>query len=104
MAGKSPGESGNCVFIENPSALEEVGMWTNVLLERIGSKDKFLIVDSLSALLIYNNVEMLKKFSQFSINRLRLQGASGIFVSIDMEIAEGFYDTLATLCDKTIKI
>ena len=104
MAGKSPGESGNCVFIENPAALEEVGMWTSMLLERVGSKDKFLIVDSLSTLLIYNTVEMLKKFSQFSITRLRLQGASGLFVSIDMEIDEGFYDTLATLCDNIIKV
>jgi len=104
MAGKSPGEQGGCVFIESPSSLEEVGTWTEILMGRIGMGSKFLIVDSVPTLLIYNEVGMLKNFSQLLINRLRLHGESGVFASIDMEIPVSFYETLSALCDKTIKV
>lgn len=104
MAGKSAGEQGKCVFIENPSALEEVGMWTSILMDRIGNKNKVLIIDSLSTLLIYNESTALTKFSQMLINRLRLQGSSGIFTAIDTEVHEGFQNALTALCDKIIKL
>ena len=104
MVGKSPGEDGRCVFIENPTALEEIGMWTNTLMDRIEVENKFLIVDSLSTMLIYNDVGALKEFSQFLINRLRLAGVSGIFTSIEMEIQMDFYGMMVALCDKTIEI
>jgi len=104
MAGKSPGEHGKCVFIENPSALEEVGMWVNSLMERIEMKNKILIIDSLSTMQIYNDIGTLTKFSQQLINRLRIRDESGIFTTIDTEIHEGLHNTLASLCDKTIKV
>ena len=104
MAGKSPGEQGRCVFIENPTALEEAGMWTDTLMDRVGTENKFLIVDSLSNLLIYNDTGTLKRFSQFLIDRLRSQRASGVLASIDMEIPESLYEALNDLCDKTIEV
>ena len=104
MAGKFPGEHENCVFIENPTSLEEIGMWTDTLMKRLKIENKFLILDSLSTMLIYNDATSLKKFGQLLINRLRLHESSGIFTSIDMEIQGGLYEALSALCDKTIKI
>jgi len=104
MAGKSPGKQGRCMFIRNPSALGDIRMWTDTLMGGIEVKNKFLIIDSLPNLLIYNGVRILEKFTQSLINHLRFQRANGVFASIDTEIPVDFYERLAGMCDKTIKV
>jgi len=103
MAGESYGERERCVFIENPTAIEEVGMWIDILMDRVNTENKFLIIDSLSTMLIYNEITALKEFSQFLISRMRLTGTSGVFASIDTE-TQNICGVLSTLCDKTIKV
>ncbi len=105
MAGKRAGEEGNCIFIENPVSLDEIEMWINTLMKRNDAKNKFLIVDSLSSLLIYNRPLSLKKFTELLVNYLRRYGVNGIFTTIDSEKHEVFQEEMdIILYDKTINI
>jgi len=100
------GEHGDkvCKYVESPAALEEIGMHIGLLLDKIESKEKFLILDSISALLIYNSKNSLKEFSMFLINRLRLEKVTGVLVIIEKEIPDDLKQILIAMCDKVIYV
>ena len=104
MANILPEKDGNCVFIENPSSLEEISMHIEDLLEKLGARDRVLFVDSLSTFLMYNNMKTLKEFSHFLINKLRINGVGGLFIVIKGASRESITDELAMMFDKVIEI
>jgi archaellum biogenesis ATPase FlaH len=95
---------GNCTFVENPAALEEISMYITSSLDKIESPEKFLILDSLSTLLIYNSLNSIKEFSMFLMNKLRLEGIDGVLVIIEKEAPEDLKQILISMCDKTITV
>ncbi|ODS34876.1 hypothetical protein BEH94_10025 [Candidatus Altiarchaeales archaeon WOR_SM1_SCG] len=104
MANIMPEKNEKCVFIENPASLEEMGMHTERLLGQLKTENKFLFIDSLSTLLMYNNTNSLKEFSHFLTTRLRINGIGGIFVAIKGLSDEDVIETIAMMCDKVIEI
>ena len=101
MAGKLPENPKNAVFIENPSSLEQVSMYVDKLLVRI-AEPKFLMLDSLSTLLIYNNELSVEELTHRIINKMRHEKVGGIILSIKQKEAESLTKTLAPMCDKQI--
>ena len=102
MAGER-GE-GNCTFVENPAALEEISMYLTFSLDKLESTEKFMIIDSISTLLIYNSLNSVKEFSMFIINKMRLEGVDGVLVVIEKEAPEDLKQSLVAMCDKTINV
>ena len=96
--------SENCVFVETPAELEDVGMHTARLMGKIKTKNKFLFIDSMSTLLIYNNMRSLREFSTFIKNLLRDNGVGGIFITINGHSGEYTIEMLAGVCNKIIRI
>jgi len=104
MAGKAESKEANIVFVENPSSLEEVSMYLDRMLSKVKSKSKFLFLDSIDSLLIYNNDKSVKEFTHYIINKVRLEGTAGIILSIEKKEAEDLIKTLVPMCDSEIKI
>ena len=104
MANILPEKGGNCIFIENPSSLEEIGMHIDASLEKFGARDRVLFVDSLSTFLMYNNMRTLREFSHFLINKLRINGVGGLFIVIKGASRESITEELAMMFDKVIEI
>jgi len=104
MAGEHSSGNEKCIFVENPAALEEISMHINSLTSRIKSDEKFLIMDSVSTLLIYNSTNSVKEFSMFLINKMRLEGLNGMLVIIEKEAPEDLKQILIAMCDKTIYV
>ncbi|MFH0862481.1 MAG: hypothetical protein V1875_05555 [Candidatus Altiarchaeota archaeon] len=103
MAGKNTSvPEKNVVFVDNPSSLEEVSMYLDRGLQSI-SKRKFIFLDSLSSMLIYNSNKSVKEFTHFIINRMRLDGIAGIILSIEKKEAEDLVNTLSPMCDQQLK-
>ena len=100
MAGECSDEI--CTYVENPAALEEISMHMSYLLGKIDSDEKFLIIDSISTLLIYNSINSVKEFSMFLINKLRLDNVNGVLVIIEKEAPEDLKQILIAMCDKAI--
>ena len=96
--------NGSCIYVENPAALEEISMHISSLLNKIGSDKKFLIIDSISTLLIYNSTNSVKEFAMFLVNKLRLEDVSGILVTIEKEAPDDIKRILIAMCDKAIHI
>jgi archaellum biogenesis ATPase FlaH len=90
-------------YVENPSSLEEVSMYINRMLAKVKSHNKFIFLDSLSSLLIYNNDKSVREFTHFLINKVRVESISGIILSIEKKEAEDLVKTLTPMCDMEVR-
>ena len=79
-------------------------MHAEMLLEKLQTENKVLFLDSLSTLSMHNDIDALKEFLHFLINKLRINGIGGIFIYSDDTSTENIKETVAMMCDKTIKI
>ena len=86
-------------YIENPSSLEEISLYLERMLEKVPKKKKFVFIDSLSSLLIYNTEKSVKEFAHFMINRTRLMGYFGIILAIQKKEVDELVKTIAPMCD-----
>jgi len=100
MTGEQPKESDSAVFIENPSSLEEVGMYLDMYLEK--KKPSFVFFDSLDSLMIYNDQKTVSEFTHYLINKMRLDNLSGVILTLKKKEVEGLVKTLIPLCDKEV--
>ena len=97
-------ECDNCEFVSHPSNLTDISIAFTNTLNKMGEGRKFLIVDSWSSLLIYNDKKKVLGFSNFMINKLRTEDVNGFITTVQTRDNEEFIDSLNIFCDKTIKL
>lgn len=102
-AGGNPERKEGVLFVASPQNLTDISIALSEALEAMKVPDKFLFLDSLSTLLIYNNPETVTKFSHFLASKIRLGDLKGIFLSMEIEADERLIATLSQFVDKTIK-
>ena len=101
MAGKVPENAGNAVFIENPSSLEQVSLYVDKMIAK-APQPKFVLLDSLSSLLIYNDQTAVEELTHRIINKIRHEKVGGVILSIKQKEAEALTKTLAPMCDREV--
>lgn len=95
----------DCLFIPSPSQLTDLAIALTQALESMKHKEnKFIFLDSLSTLLIYNSFEVATKFVHFIITRLRVFGLVGLIISIEKQIDERMLNILIEMCDKVVEV
>jgi archaellum biogenesis ATPase FlaH len=95
----------NCIFIPSPSRLTEIGLALSEALTGIENpKNKFLYLDSLSTLLIYNELDTIVKFVHFLTTRIRLFGIVGIIMCVEKRIEEKLLNILSEICDIIVEV
>ncbi len=67
-------------------------------------EDKFLVLDSLSTLLIYNDPKAVAKFAHLFTEKMRRWGAFGSLLTVEMNAERDVVLQLAPFCDKVLKI
>jgi hypothetical protein len=92
--------SNNCIFLESPVMLE------NLILEIMNSLksqkcdvDKYIVIDSLSALMIYNDSEIIREFISHVMNRSRAENIHVVSILVEEEMDS---NKLIQLNDKII--
>ena len=70
----------------------------------IPTKDKFLFFDSLSTLLLYNDVSVVAKFVHFLSGKMRVWRVKGIIISLRRKIDEDLIEELKGFCDMTLNL
>ncbi len=101
---KGGGEKkGKCIFVDSPENLTEISLAISQLMGVIGSKNVFIVLDSISSLLVHNDKEAITKFIHFLSNRIREWDASGVLI-----ISKGWEgnvgDRIMQFCDNVIQI
>ncbi len=90
----------NCTYIESPTMLEKTALEIiNSIKTTKGDGDKYIVIDSLSALMIYNDSEIIREFVYFLMNRTRAENVHLITIVIEEEMDT---DKLIQLNDKII--
>lgn len=96
----SPGDAQNCLYTTSPKHLQEI----SVALSKIAVKNpsvRFLVFDSLSTLLVYNDLASVKKFVHFLVTALRQLRMVGVLFALDKPPSELIEFTEA-LSDKSV--
>jgi hypothetical protein len=95
----------DCLYIPSPTQLTDLAIAMTQALESMKHKEnKFIFLDSLSTLLIYNSFEVTAKFVHFIITRLRVFGLVGLIISIEKQIDERMLNILIEMCDKVVEV
>ncbi|MFH1779532.1 MAG: hypothetical protein ABH803_00100 [Candidatus Micrarchaeota archaeon] len=94
--------SKNVVFV-SPKNLTGISIAISELIKSIEGR-KYVFIDSLSTLLIYNSLGSLNKFSHFLTNRFRSNGVTSVFLSLEGDLDPSFLSTMSKFCDRVIKL
>ncbi len=97
-SGVQTGPAPDCVFINTPSGLTDLGV---TLSQVLPGKD-FLFLDSLSTMLISNEARTVEKFSQFLTARVRAYGVKTVLMSLKREEDEEVIRTVSQFADEVI--
>ena len=95
----------DCIFVESPTMLEKMGLEImNLFKEADGNAKKYLVIDSLSNLIIYNDPEIVTEFFYQIINRTRARDIHTISLAIEEEGLSQYLNRLIYLNDKILKV
>lgn len=68
------------------------------------TEEKFLFLDSLSTLLIYNDSKAVAKFAHLLTEKMRRWNSSGSLLTVEMNAERDVVSQLAPFCDTVVKI
>jgi KaiC/GvpD/RAD55 family RecA-like ATPase len=95
----------NCIYLESPTILEKLGIEImNAFKEVDENTQKYLVVDSLSNLIVYNDPDIVTEFFYHIINRTRAKEIHTISLAIEEEGLEKHLNRLVYLNDKILKV
>jgi len=95
----------NCTYVESPTMLEKLGLEIiNHFKEADEKSEKYLIIDSLSTLMIYNDSDIVTKFFYYLVNITRSRSIHSAYLVIEEEEVDKQINKLINLTDKIEKI
>lgn len=90
-----------CLFIGAPDNLSDISIAMDQAVRALPSKNKFVFFDSLSTLLIYNDISTVARFIHFLAGKMRVWKVKGIIVSLRKEKDKELINELTQFCDVT---
>lgn len=102
-AGTEKLEAKNAVYLESPQNLLELAVQVEQRLQSLPA-ERFVVVDSVSTLLLYNKPDTLEKFVHTLAGKIRAKNAVGIFLTVRLRENKDILQVLSQFCDHTIEI
>ncbi len=93
-----------CLFIGSPENLSDISIAMDQAVTSLPSKGKFVFFDSLSTLLLYNNIETVARFIHFLAGKMRVWKVEGVIVSLRKEKDKELIDELTQFCDAILDL
>ena len=94
----------DCLFIGSPESLTELSIAISESIKNVPENNKFIFLDSLSTLLIYNQTGTVTKFAHFLTGKMKAEGVETIIISLEKEMDEKLVSQISTFVDKVIKV
>lgn len=101
-AGGKVAKTKNCLFIGDPENLSDISIAMDQAVMALPGKEKFMFFDSLSTLLLYNNVGTVARFIHFLASKMRVWKVKGIIISLEREADKELIEELSQFCDVVI--
>ncbi len=104
MVGGASMASKQVVNLESPTMLETVLLKVDWAFRQIAAPQKFLFLDSVNALGIYNRDKILKEFPHVFINRVRARDIFSIMLVVGRGLPRDLEEMLQMTCDETVDL
>ncbi len=94
-------EAKNCICVQSAGALTQI----SIVISKAMKAGKFdgLLFDSLSTLLIYNKKDVVVKFVQSMVNKLRKAKYGAVFTILEGDADKGLLNEVGLFVDEVIK-
>jgi len=94
------------IYVSSPSELSAIQMAIEKAFDRIdGEAGKtWLLLDSISTLLVFNSPGAVLQFLHFLIGRLRVLQFNGVIFTVEGSVEEKVLSTIRQFCDMVIKL
>jgi archaellum biogenesis ATPase FlaH len=95
-----------CIYVSSPSELSATQVAIEEAIKRIdgGAGKNWLLVDSISTLLVFSSSGSILQFLHFLVGRLRVQRFNGIIFTVEDSVDERTLSTLRQFCDMVIRL
>lgn len=103
LTGDSEVKGENFHYVDSPRDMVDISIAVENAVSKLGEGKKFVIVDSLTTLLVYNKETTVERFVHAVSGKMYSLGARTIFILME-STEEGVKNTLAQFCDKVITI
>ncbi len=100
-AGQEAPDAKNCLFVHSAGALTELSL--NITKAINTGKFDSLVFDSLSTLLIYNKKEVVIKFVQSLVNKLRNKKITTVFAALKGDTEKGLLKEIGMFVDEVVE-
>ncbi|MFH1257951.1 MAG: ATPase domain-containing protein, partial [Candidatus Micrarchaeota archaeon] len=101
--GKRGERTENCIFLPSPRNLTELSIALTQLVERMEQDNRFIFIDSLATMLIYNSAGTVAQFTHFLVSKMRLWKVGMVLVSLEKETDQKLIKDLSQFCDKVVE-
>jgi hypothetical protein len=98
------GAGERCFFVSSPKNLTELSILMEQAMLRLPREKRFVFIDSISTMLIYNDQDTVLRFIHSLTGKMRLLGITGIIFLLEKESDEKFRAQVAQFCDRVITI
>lgn len=92
----------NCIFVNQPNSLVKLSSVISEVIEK--RKVDFLLIDSISTFLMYNDETSVKQFLYYIINKLKMHEIAGFFLSTNDSQFKNLNTTITQITDRTIDL
>ena len=93
----------DCLFIASPDSLTELSIAITESARNLRGKNKFIFLDSLSTMLIYNQTGTVTKFAHFLIGKMKTEAVEMVIISLEKEMDPKLVSQISSFVDKVIK-
>jgi len=92
-------KTNKCLYIGAPDNLSDISIAMDQATRALPSDRRFVFFDSLSTLLVYNEISTVARFIHFLAGKMRVWKVKGIIVSLRKEKDKDLIDELIQFCD-----
>ena len=96
-------ESEHCKYLESPRDVVDLSFLIDEFLNKIKHHKKFVVIDSISTLMVYNSEQAIKQFAHSITGKIKAKNANGIIIASD-DTDNDALNSIAHFCDKTLKL
>ncbi|MFH1239814.1 MAG: ATPase domain-containing protein [Candidatus Diapherotrites archaeon] len=96
-------ESEHCRYLESPRDVVDLSFLIDEFLNKIKHPKRFVVIDSISTLMVYNSEQAIKQFAHSVTGKIKSKKASGVIIASD-DTDKDALNSIAHFCDKTLKL
>ncbi len=104
LTGHHPPNEPGVTFIDGPLLLEMIALRAQQLARFMPAGDRFLVLDSVSTLKLYNGMGPVTEMAHTLTTRMRLLDVPTAFLSLDDTNEQNLRNGIAGYCDQTLEL